>query len=168
MEFKINPRKPIAPYCFAYFFPPVLCLRASVFSAALSRPFFPSREPATTGRTFARSSFLASGRGSSPPLFLKPFPFSRNLSSLALPSLATTTGRAAAPSPLPARSIHQVCLPLLFHSAVRDGAPQTLTKLFLLGSESRYYNILPTNFDFVCKNVHLCPMLGPPLLKYAL
>jgi hypothetical protein len=40
---------------------------------------------------------------------------------------------------------------------VRDGAPQTLTKLFVFGSESSY-NILPTNFDFVCKNyrVHMC------------
>ena len=94
-------------------------------------------------------------------------------SSLGVLFLAATTGPAAAPfvtnspGPLPARSIHQVCLPLLFHSAVRDGAPQTLTKLFVFGSESSY-NILPTNFDFVCKNVHLCPMLGPPLLKYAL
>ena len=54
--------------------------------------------------------------------------------------------------------ILQVCPPLLFPSAVRDGAPQTLTKLFLFGSESRYYNILPTNFDFVCKNyrVYMC------------
>ena len=72
--------------------------------------------------------------------------------SLALPSLAATTGRAAAPfitsspSPLPATSILQVCPPLLFPSAVRDGAPQTLTKLFVFGSES-IYNILPTNFD---------------------
>jgi len=46
--------------------------------------------------------------------------------------------RAAAPfrhvlaqPPLPAASIHQVCPPLLFPSVVRDGAPQTLTKLFL-------------------------------------
>jgi len=94
-------------------------------------------------------------------------------SSLGVPFPAATTGPAAAPfvtyspGPLPARSIHQVCPPLLFPSAVRNGAPQTLTKLFVFGSESSY-NILPTNFDFVCKNVHLCPMLGPPLLKYAL
>ena len=87
--------------------------------------------------------------------FLNPFP-SVGLSSLALLSLAATTGRAAAtfvtssPSPVPATSIHQVCPPLLFPSAVRDGAPQTLTKLFVLGSESSY-NILSTNFDFVCK-----------------
>jgi hypothetical protein len=52
---------------------------------------------------------------------------------------------------LPATSILQVCPPLLFPSAVRDGAPQTLTKLFVFGSASSY-NILPTNFDFVCKN----------------
>jgi hypothetical protein len=90
------------------------------------------------------------------PLFLKPFP-SLGLSSLALPSLSATPGRAAAPfvtsspSPLPATSIHQVWPPLLFHSAVRDGAPLTLTKLFVFGSESSY-DILPTNFDFVCKN----------------
>jgi hypothetical protein len=53
--------------------------------------------------------------------------------------------------------ILQVCPPLLFPSAVRDGAPQTLTKLFVFGSESSY-NILPTNFDFVCKNyrVYMC------------
>jgi hypothetical protein len=51
----------------------------------------------------------------------------------------------------------QVCPPLLFPSAVRDGAPQTLTELFVFGSESSY-NILPTNFDFVCKNyrVYIC------------
>ena len=63
--------------------------------------------------------------------------------------------------------ILQVCPPLLFPSAVRDGAPQTLTKLFVFGSESSC-NILPTNFDSVCKNyrVYTCtPMfLGPPLL----
>jgi hypothetical protein len=46
---------------------------------------------------------------------------------------------------LQATSIHQVCPPLLlFPSAVRDGAPQTLTKLFVFGSESSH-NILPTN-----------------------
>ena len=94
---------------------------------------------------------------------------SDSLYSLALPSLAAKTERAAAPfvtsspNPLPATSIRQVCSPLLFLSAVRTEHPQTLTKLFLFGSESSY-NILPTNFDFVCKNylVYMC-MLGPPL-----
>ena len=85
--------------------------------------------------------------------------------SLALPSLAATTGRAAAsfvtssPSPLPATSTLQVCPPRLFLSSVRDGAPQTLTKLFVFGSESSYnILVLPTNFDFVCKNyrVYMC------------
>ena len=65
--------------------------------------------------------------------------------------------------------ILQVCPPLLFPSAVRDGAPQTLTKLFVFGSESSY-NVLPTNFDFVCKNYRVymfnqCHMLGPPLMR---
>ena len=46
----------------------------------------------------------------------------------------------------------QVCPTLLFPSAVRDGAPQTLTKLFAFGSESSY-NILPTNFDFVLQKL---------------
>ena len=55
------------------------------------------------------------------------------------------------------RAHPQVCSPLLFSSAVRDGAPQTLTKLLVFGSESSC-NILPTNFDFVCKNyrVYMC------------
>ena len=52
--------------------------------------------------------------------------------------------------------ILQVCPPFLFPSAVRDGAPQTLTKLFVFGSESSY-NILP-NFDLVCKNYRCTPM----------
>ena len=53
--------------------------------------------------------------------------------------------------------ILQVWPPLLFPSAVRDGAPQTLTKLFVFGSESSY-NILPTNFDFFCMDyrVYMC------------
>ena len=81
-----------------------------------------------------------------------------------LPSPAATTGRAAArfvlssPSPLPAMSASRyACAPLLFPSAVRDGAPQTLTKLFVFGYESSY-NTLPTNFDLVCKNyrVYMC------------
>ena len=33
--------------------------------------------------------------------------------------------------------------------------PQTLTKLFVFGSESSYIT-LPTNFDFVCKNYRVC------------
>ena len=81
--------------------------------------------------------------------------------------LAATIGRAAAPfitsspSPLPATSIHQVCPPLRFPSALRDGAPQTLTKLFVFGSESSY-NILPAIFDFVCKNyrVYMCTRMS--------
>ena len=44
--------------------------------------------------------------------------------------------RHASPGPLPATSTHQVCPPLLFPSAVRNGAPQTLTKLFVFGSDS--------------------------------
>ena len=92
-----------------------------------------------------------------------PFPFPALSLLSPLPRLAATTGRAAAPfvssspSPLPATSILQVCPPLLFPSAVWDGAPQTLTKLSVFGSESSY-NRLPTNFDFVCKNyrVYMC------------
>ena len=129
------------------------------------------------------------------PLFLEPFPLRAfhllvwflkpHLSLLsnslpALPSLAATTGRAAAPFVLSSSSpagddwasggvvcpvfaqpfagderILQVCPPLLFPSSVRDGGPQTLTKLFVFGSESSY-NILTTNFDFVCKNYRVC------------
>ena len=48
--------------------------------------------------------------------------------------------------------ILQVCRPLLFPCAAPDGAPQTLTKLFVFGSESSY-NILPTNFDFVLQKL---------------
>jgi hypothetical protein len=99
------------------------------------------------------------------PLFLKPFP-SVGLSSL-LPCSSFPGGddwaSGGAICPVFAQPfagderILQVCAPLLFPSAVRDGAPQTLTKLFVFGSESSY-NILPTNFDFVCKNyrVHMC------------
>ena len=92
---------------------------------------------------------------------------------LALPSLAATTGRAAAPlatsspTPLPATSIYQVCSPLLFPSAVRDGASQTLTKLFVFGSDpvTIYYLLTSVSFaKFIgCTCVHPCPMLGPPL-----
>ena len=82
---------------------------------------------------------------------------------LALPSLAATTGRAAAPfatsspSALPATSILQVCPPLPFPSAVRDGAPPNPNKTIVFGSESSY-NVLPANLDFVCKNyrVYMC------------
>ena len=64
--------------------------------------------------------------------------------------------------------ILQVCAPLLFPSAVRDGAPQTLTKLFVFGSESSY-NKLPTNFVSFARTIgRTCvnpfPMLGPPLV----
>ena len=64
--------------------------------------------------------------------------------------------------------ILQVCPPLLFPSAVRDGAPQTLTKLFVFGSESSY-NKLPTNFVSFARTIgRTCvnpfPMLGPPLV----
>ena len=52
--------------------------------------------------------------------------------------------------------ILQVCRPLLFPCAVPDGAPLTLTKLFVFGSESSYIT-LPTNFDFVCKNYRSAP-----------
>ena len=87
-------------------------------------------------------------------------PFSRTL-SLALPSLPAATGRAAAPfvtsspSPLPATSIFQVCPSLLFPFALQDGAPQTLTKLFVFGSESSY-NILPTKLRFRLQKLSVC------------
>ena len=94
--------------------------------------------------------------GSSPPLFLKTFPFSRTLSSLLfLGGDDWASGGAICPvfaQPFAGdERILQVCPPLLFPFAVQDGAPQTLTKLFIFGSESSY-NISPTNFDFVCKN----------------
>jgi hypothetical protein len=57
---------------------------------------------------------------------------------------------------LPATSIHQVCPPFLFPSAVRDGAPQTLT--YLLTSIS-FAKIIG------CPCVHPCPLLGPPLIS---
>ena len=64
----------------------------------------------------------------------------------------TTGPRWAAAQPVVGgERVLQVCPPLLFPCTVRDGAPQTLTKLFVFESESSY-NILPTNFDFVCKN----------------
>ena len=50
--------------------------------------------------------------------------------------------------------ILQVCPPFLFPSAVRDGAPQTLTKLFVFGSESSYNIVLPTRLQ---------ELSGPPL-----
>jgi hypothetical protein len=70
--------------------------------------------------------------------FFPPFPFSplvflswrwrRRLGERA--ALFVTSS----PGPLPATSIHQVCPPFLFPSPVRNGAPQTLTKLFVFGS----------------------------------
>ena len=129
------------------------------------------------GRLAQGSGLGASGSSISSLCFLNgwsgTFPFSRTLSSLALPSLAATTGPAAAttgpaaapfvtssPSLLPATSASsRYACPLLFPSAVRDGAPQTLTRLFVLGSESSY-NILPTNFDFVCENYRVYFLWG--------
>ena len=61
--------------------------------------------------------------------------------------------------------------PLFFPCAVRDVAPQTLTKLSVFGSESSY-NILSYLLTWIsfgrtriigCTCVHPCPMLGPPL-----
>ena len=114
-----------------------------------------------------RARLIDPFRLTSSPLFLPSLGL-----SFALPSLAATTGRAAAPfitsspSPFPATSILKVCPPLLFPSAVRDGAPQTLTKLFLFGSESSsiYYLLISMSFAKVigCTHVHPCPMLGPP------
>jgi hypothetical protein len=92
--------------------------------------------------------------GSSPP-------FRSLLSDSLLPCSSFPGGddwaSGGAICPVFAQRILQVCPPLLFPSAVRDGAPQTLTKLFVFGSESSY-NILPTNFDFICKNyrVYMC------------
>ena len=82
------------------------------------------------------------------------FKISLTLSSLGLPSLAATTGRAAAPfvasSPriLPVTSIHQVCPPLLFPSAARDGTSLALTKLFVFGSDpdAIYYQLTSISF----------------------
>ena len=108
------------------------------------------------------------GSGLQVHLCFFPFPFSLTLSSLGLPSLAATTGRAAAPSvtpspsPLPAKSFHQVCLPLLFPPAVRGGAPQTLTKLFVFGSDPLIVCHLLTSFSFA--KIIACQMLGSPLL----
>ena len=111
------------------------------------------------------------------PRFLKPFP-SLGQSDSFLPYSSFPGGddwaSGGAICPVFAQPfagdehILQVCPPLLFPSAVRDGAPQTLTKLFVFGSESSY-NILPTNFDFVYKNYRVymctpCPMLGPLLV----
>jgi hypothetical protein len=94
-------------------------------------------------------------------------------SSLGLPFLAATTGRAAAPfvtsspGPSPATSTRQVCPPLLFPSAVRNGAPETLTKLFVFGSVpvAIYYLLSSILFAKIigCACVHPCPMLGPRL-----
>jgi hypothetical protein len=57
---------------------------------------------------------------------------------------------------------------LLFPSAVRDGAPQTLAKLFISGSDPvTIHYLLITSIPFAkigCTCVHPCPMLGPPLL----
>ena len=87
-------------------------------------------------------------------------------SSLGVPFPAATTGPAAAPfvtyspGPLPARSIHQVCPPLLFPSAVRNGAPQTLTNLFVFGSYHVLCWVRPW-FDWVL--LQPCPTLKSAL-----
>ena len=86
---------------------------------------------------------------STPVLFLALLSETRTLSSL--PSLAGATGRAAAPTgrggaicPVFAQPfageerILQVWRPLFFPSDVPDGAPQTLTKLFVFESELQY------------------------------
>ena len=111
-----------------------------------------------SGRQVHLLSFPLSRTLSSPPLFFLPWlrrlgERRRHLSCLRTQPFAGD------------ERILQVCPPLLFPSAVRDGASQTLTKLFVFGSESSH-NILPTNFDFVCKNyrvyntcAHPCPML---------
>jgi len=116
-----------------------------------------ARDARASGGRLARASSSAA-KGSLLPLLPKPFPSLGLSLLLALSSLAVTIGRAAAPfvtsspSPLPTTSILQVCPPPLFPSAMRYAAPQTLTKLFVFGSESSY-NILPTNFDFVSTHV---------------
>ena len=106
--------------------------------------------------------------GSSPlPLFLKPFPshfkkknFPISRTVGLLPPFPDCDDWASGGAICPVfaqpfagdERILQVCPHLLFPSAVRDrAAPQTLTNLFVFGSESSY-NILPTNFDFVCMN----------------
>jgi len=104
----------------------------------------------------ARLSSPAQGRSSPPvlPLFL-------NLSLLSdsrtLPSLAATTGRAAAPFVLVfaqpfAGDAHPpgMFAPSLFICCARrrHGAPQTLTKLFVFGSESSNNIYLLTSISF--------------------
>jgi len=140
---------------FYYFTVVFLSVKAQSSQAHHTRYF-------VTGRNLAAA---AATRQNPRRLRLRFFPLSLSLSlpSLGLPFLAATTGRAAAPfvksspTPLPASSIHQVCPPLLFPSAVRNGAPQTLTKLFCIRI-CPSCNILPNKFDFICKNyrVHMC------------
>ena len=95
-----------------------------------------------------------SGLGMIHPDLVDRFKISLTLSSLGLPSLAATTGRAAAPfvasSPriLPATSIHQVCPPLLFPSAARDVPSLALTKLFVFGSDPVTLYYLLTSISF--------------------
>ena len=79
-------------------------------------------------------------------------------------------------SPLPATSASStpgmLRPPLVFPCAVRDGAPQTLTKLSVFGSDSSYnivsYLLTWISFartrriiGYTC--VHPCSLLGPPL-----
>jgi len=79
-------------------------------------------------------------------------------------------------SPLPATSASSTPgmprPPLVFPCAVRDGAPQTLTKLSVFESDSSYniVSYLLTWISFArrriigCTCVLPCPMLGPPLI----
>jgi hypothetical protein len=68
---------------------------------------------------------------------------------------------------LPATSIHQVCPPLLFPSALRNGAPQTLIKLFVFGSDlvTIYYLLTSILFEKIigCTPMSYAGCLGPPL-----
>jgi len=120
-----------------------------------------ARDAPTWGGSLARARLIysahsAQGLRLSP--YLKPFPFCRTLFSCS--SFPGGDDRASGgdichffaqpcagdehPPGMPAPSLSFCC--------ARWSTPkaQTLTKLFVLGSESSY-NILSTNFDFVCK-----------------
>jgi len=107
-----------------------------------------------------------SGLGMIHPDLVDRFKISLTLSSLGLPSLAATTGRAAAPfvtsspSPLPATSIHQVCPPLLFPSAVQDRAPQTL-KNYL------YSDLNPVTIYYLLTSISSARIIGCTPMFYA-
>ena len=114
-----------------------------------------------------RGLSASAAQGQGPQVDLLPcssFPFSRTLTSLcsSFPGDGDwASGGAICPvfaQPFDGnKRILQVCRPLLFPSSVPDGAPRTLTILFVFGSESSYIR-LPSNFDFVCKNyrVYMC------------